>query len=420
MSKLKIPKREAIHQQAFYYLLLIQSFAFPLWKRITPIILSLIVLNWIMEFNFKSKTKLLISENKLPNFFLFISIYVLYVIGLIYTSNFAYASFDLEVKLTFLLIPVVFFSSDFSKFDKKSIIKVFISFIGGCFLSSILSMLHSYYLYQSNNTSFWFFYSSASAFHHPSYISMYLIFAMTIIVYLLINDLIKNRKLKYIFGLILIWFFIYVIMLSSKAGIFSLIIGIVFLLGYWIIKKRNYLISIIMIIIFILSIALGANKIPLVTNRITSSFQALKSNKNDVNIEDGTVQRMEIWKTSLDIIKDHFLIGVGTGDVKDELLAHYDKKGMTFAKANNLNAHGQFFQTFITLGFIGFLNLVLMFFIPLFQAIKKPNYIYLFFIIIVFINILVESMFENQAGVVFYTFFNSFLFLSSKQLRDQQ
>jgi len=418
MIKLKMPKREAIHQQVFYYLLLIQAFAFPLWKKTTPIIISLIVLNWILEFNFRSKVRHLISENKLPNFFLFISIYILYVIGLIYTSNFAYASFDLEIKLTFLLIPVVFFSSDFTKFDRKRIINVSTSFIWGCFLSSILSMLYSCYLYQSNNTSFWFFYTFASAFHHPSYISMYVVFAMTTIIYLLIKGLIKNRRLKYLLFLLLIWFTVYVIMLSSKAGILSLLIGIVFWFGYWIIKKRNYLIPTIVVIIFLLSIALGAKKIPIVTNRITSSFQALISNKNDVNTEDGTVQRIEIWKTSLDIIKENFLIGVGTGDVKDELLKHYDEKGMTFAKANNLNAHGQFFQTFITLGLLGFVSLIMLFLFPIYQSFKKQNYIYLVFLIIIAINLSVESMFENQAGVVFYSFFNSFLFLSAKQLTN--
>ena len=168
-----------------------------------------------------------------------------------------------------------------------------------------------------------------------------------------------------------------------------------------------------------MSIALGAKKIPLVTNRITSSVQALKSNKNDVNTADGTVQRMEIWKISLEIIKENFLIGVGTGDVKDELLKHYEEKGMSFAKHYNLNAHGQYFQTFITLGFFGFISLILLFIIPFFQSFKNRNIIYFSFLVIVAFNILVESMFENQAGVVFYTFFNSFLFLTSKQLTSE-
>jgi len=409
-------KREIIHQQILYYLLLIQAFAFPLWKKITPLILLLLLLNWLLEFNFTIRFKKLFSEHKFPNFLLFISLYVLYLIGLIYTSNFNYAWFDLEVKLTFLLIPFFLFTSNIDKLSKNQIINVLVLFIFGCFVSSVISIAHSYYLYKTTGYVFWFFYTYASFFHHPSYISMYLVFAISCISYLAITDLIINKKLKYFFYFLLIWFIAYVIILSSKAGIISLIFVVLFLFVYWIIKKRNYLISTAIIIFFLLFSGVVLKKNPTLTNRIITSFQVVKAAKNDINSDDGTVQRMEIWKTSIHIIKDNFLIGVGTGDVKDELLKHYDENGMSFAKSNNLNAHGQYFQTFITLGILGFLSLILLFIIPAFQSFKNRNIIYLLFLVIVASNIMVESMFENQAGVIFYTFFNSFLFLTTKQL----
>jgi hypothetical protein len=53
-----------------------------------------------------------------------------------------------------------------------------------------------------------------------------------------------------------------------------------------------------------------------------------------------------------------------------------------------------------------------MLFLPAVAAFRRKDYIYFFFIILFSMNILVESMFENQAGVVFYAFFNSLLFWS--------
>jgi len=413
-------KKEIIHQQVFYYLLLIQAFAFPLWKRLTPIIISLMVINWLFEFKYIKNFKKLFTDKKYTNFLLFISIYIFYFLGLIYTSNFTYAWFDLEVKLTFLLIPVLFFTSDLENLTKTKTINILIFFISGCFLSSVISIIHSYLLFTISSNIYCFFYVYASAFHHPSYISMYVVFAILIIAYLTINDMITNKNIQHFFIFLLLWFSGYVIILSSKAGIISLAFSLIIIFVYWIIKKRKYLLSILIIFFFFLIVGVGMREIPIVTNRITTSFQAVSAPKKDVNIADGTIQRMEIWKTSIQIIKENFLFGVGTGDVKDELLDNYEKKGMSFAISNNLNAHGQFFQTFITLGFLGFLVLILIIIIPFVQAILSRNFIYLMFLIIIAFNILVESMFENQAGVVFYAFFNSFLFLTGKQLADKK
>jgi len=47
---------------------------------------------------------------------------------------------------------------------------------------------------------------------------------------------------------------------------------------------------------------------------------------------------------------------------------------------------------------------------PALIAFKRKDYIYFFFILLFAMSILTESMFENQAGVVFYAFFNALLF----------
>ncbi|MCX6231078.1 MAG: O-antigen ligase family protein [Bacteroidetes bacterium] len=242
---------------------------------------------------------------------------------------------------------------------------------------------------------------------------------MVIIAFILLNALFKSTKIRLLFIFLLIWFTFYVIILSSKAGIVCLLIIAFFLLLNLIIKRKLYILSLIIFFVLISFVIVGIKKFPMLTDRVNTTIQAINSSEKDINKEDGTVQRIEIWKTSITLIKENFLIGVGTGDVKDALLKSYDEKGMTFAKNKNLNAHSQYFQTFITLGIIGFLILLSLFIFPLIHAFKNRNFIYLFFLLIVAINIAVESMFENQAGVVFYTFFNSFLFLTGRQLADK-
>jgi O-antigen ligase len=247
---------------------------------------------------------------------------------------------------------------------------------------------------------------------------MYLVFAMSIIVILLSNDQIKSKRIKYFMLFLLIWFVFYIILLTAKAGIISMLLISILLILYWTIKKKKIIISVFILLTFILLVGFSISKLSFLSNRVNATIETLNNPTIDKNKEDGTVQRIEIWKTSFQIIKDNFLIGVGTGDVKDELLKYYDEKGMIFAKSNHLNAHSQYLQTFVTLGIIGFLALISLFIFPSLFAFKSRNFIYLFFLMIVAINISVESMFENQAGVVFYTFFNTFLFLTLKQTAD--
>ena len=129
--------------------------------------------------------------------------------------------------------------------------------------------------------------------------------------------------------------------------------------------------------------------------------------------DDGTVARMEIWKISIGLIKQHFMFGVGTGDVKDVFMKAYQQQNLYSIFKKKLNAHNQYLQTFVTLGVFGFSLLVAFLLIPVYRSLRKGDYLYTLFLLIFAINILVESMLETQAGVVFYAFFNAFLFSKS-------
>ena len=92
------------------------------------------------------------------------------------------------------------------------------------------------------------------------------------------------------------------------------------------------------------------------------------------------------------------------------LVHEYEKKEITTAYEQKLNAHNQYLQTFVAVGLIGFLVLTLMLLVPLLSSLKKRHTIYFLFILLFSFNLLIEDMLERQAGVVFYAFFNGLLF----------
>jgi O-antigen ligase len=75
-----------------------------------------------------------------------------------------------------------------------------------------------------------------------------------------------------------------------------------------------------------------------------------------------------------------------------------------------LNAHNQYLQTYIALGIPGILLLMILLAFPGWIAFRRIHFVYFCFLAVFAFNILVESMLEVQAGVIYYAFFNALFF----------
>ncbi len=399
-----------------FYLLIAIFFVLPLNKVLTTWNLILYTLFSIPNIIALLKGKLSGYSNVKVLYFGIL--YFLYVIGLVNTKNFTYAFFDLEVKFSLIFLPFLFYITEKQQFNINLVHKYLISFIYGLVLNITVCLVVAFYNYFIlNQTIYVFFYSLLSYFFHPSYLSMYLNFGIITLLYLYENK-VNNRIFNPKIALIIIFIFtIFIFLLSSKAGIISLAIIYILLFIYLLFVKKRYLIGIIFIVSFMLFVSIILNLFPSVKSRIENALKVFTS-KNNSTLVDGesNSDRIFIWKISTKILKENFLFGVGTGDVKDALLEKYREKGLVHAYDQKLNAHNQFLQSFISIGLFGFIALLFCLLIPLYFAIVNRNYLYGLFLILIILNISVESMFENQAGVVFYAFINSFLFVASKNL----
>jgi O-antigen ligase len=222
---------------------------------------------------------------------------------------------------------------------------------------------------------------------------------------------------KYISIVLQIFFSIIIFLLSSKAGIISLIFIYLFYILFNIFSQKKYKIGLLTLVVLIFGTILLLKVLPFVKDRFTVASYAIKNNSNAIKSDgESNADRIIIWGISVNIIKQNLLFGVGTGDVKDVLLNEYKRNEIDFAYKKKLNAHNQYLQTFIALGLPGIIVFLLCFLLPIIFSIKHHYYLYLMFLFLFAFNILVESMFENQAGVVFYALMNSFLFFSRYHL----
>lgn len=392
---------DTVKYKANYYLFLLLAFIIPLERKLIPPIIILLFVSSLLNGSFKFKKKKGILALAL--------LYVTYVVGLIYSTNFKYGLFDLEVKLSLLLFPLVFF---ISKIEMKTVAdNILNSFIDGCFVASILSLVSAaiqYYLYSNINS---FFYGELALYGHSSYMALFLCFSSALIY---IKNIKQGNKISFpkkdLFLLAL--FSLIIFFLVSKTGIISILLIHFGFIGYLIIKNKLYLKGTVALVLISTLLFAGYKAFPEVNNRFNELFSTVFSESKELNTTSSI--RTEIWKTSVKILVQH-PFGVGTGDVKDVLVEHYMNSGLDYAAEKELNAHNQFLQIALATGILGLLILLAMIFYPLYYAIKNRHLIYIVFLGLIIINFLTEAMLETLAGVVFFAFFNTMLYTTFVQ-----
>lgn len=395
--------KKAIHSRIHMYLAVLIAFGLPL-ARLVPIFIVLLFLNWLIEADFSNKFRQLFS-NKLA--LVFIAIYVLHLIGLGYTSNMDAGGFDVQVKLSLFVFPLIMASRPT---DATGRAKIFYAFISGAVLSSLIMLGRALFLYFTTGENNFYYQAFSSFILHPSYMSMYLNLA---ILWLLVdgvkeeNKVVKNQK---IIAYILVVYFIFIIvLLSSKMGLVSLAFVFGGLLIRFIVLKKKYILGISGLLTLIVSGWMIYRFVPEIRERVNTAIRVANSDTIDKADAESTAVRLLVWKAADNVIAQNFWIGTGTGDSKDELMKEYQRQGMTGAYEKQLNAHNEFYQIFVSIGFIGFFLFLLSLFFPLLWSVRQKDTIYFLFIFILILNFLTESMFETQAGVMFYAFFNSLL-----------
>ncbi len=388
--------------QLFYFFTIAISFMLPIGRKVVPFLIVALVISWLIEGRLRDR---IFNVRKIGLVILFVSYYILHIIGLLYSSNLDFGMFDLEVKLSILVFPLLF--ATMPSFPMEKMRKVLYAFIGGCFVAGMICLIHAIYMYlfHGENNFFYFYFSILL---HPGYFSMYLNFSIAILLYQLLyrHDSVGSFY-KWVFRFLILFFSLLIILLSSKSGIICIAGLLLLTTFYLIIIKKKFLPAIIILAIM----GLVTMNIKLIAPNVYAQFvysrQVMENEELNPKSKQSTQVRLLIWEAAMDIAQEHFLFGVGTGDVKDILSKKYEEKGISHALARGLNAHNQFMQTLITLGVIGLMLLLCSIAMPFFVAFKERNYVYIFFILIIVLHFAVESVLEVQAGVVFYTFFNA-------------
>jgi O-antigen ligase len=349
--------------------------------------------------NFKSQKILL-----LPIIF-----YLMHLTGMVNTGNMQEGWFDLEVKLSIILFPLLFLFKE--KIHRKEFRLIFYGLAMGCLINALLSFGKGMAHYEANPVSVFESFSSYNFSYglHPSYLSFYCSICAAFFLFSAVAALKMKTKFHWLYIAATLLFSLLTILHGSKSGVISLVVIFLFSIGYMIQIKTGKKIIAGFAITFILISLLTPVISPVMTARMLHAVKLRELKWSELeskykHTKSSSEARLLIWNASWELLKEN-PTGAGTGDVKDVLMEKYRSEDMRGAYDLQLNCHNQFLQSGIGLGWIGVITLVLMLVVPLILKAKQGDIFSFTFLIVLNFNLAVESMLEKQAGVIFISFF---------------
>lgn len=399
----------------YRWLLPLASFTIPLHNRLNVIVLLVLLVVWLFDGSPTEKFRRIKSAGTGTKLVVMTGIYFLYVFGMLYSNDPASGFFNLEVKLSLLLIPLVYASMNRRSFNGRVTKDIAISFIAGTFLSTLICLGKAIFEYMNGEGTYVFYYSYLSFYHHASYLAMYIAFSLVLIWFLFFDgQKFPGTPITLLFILLSLYLSAFIVMLSSKAGILGLFGALVYIAVHVFFFEKSRRKGLSVLLAGLIAVFSLLWIFPNAVHRIESVKDSISDEGPGIS-QEGSGDRIYIWKAALEVVKQNWILGVGTGDVQNALNDMYLDQGNEYAASQDLNAHNQYLQTLIAIGLPGLLILMLMLVYPMRQAFSPGLRPYLFMILIFAGNLLFESMLEKQAGVVFYAFFNSVYLLGIQE-----
>ena len=144
---------------------------------------------------------------------------------------------------------------------------------------------------------------------------------------------------------------------------------------------------------------------------IWSRIEELKFELHEATDPNGhsLLQRIAYWKTAWAVIEDHPWLGVGIGDINREMENKYNETGSTLKPENRHRSHNMYLTTWMGVGVIGVLLLLLGIGYFGWIGFKEQHLVLLAFSVIVFFTMCLEDSLETQAGASFIGFFIAIL-----------
>lgn len=387
--------------------LILITFFFPHYTNTWSIILFFV----ITLFSKDVRSEIFTIFYSAKSLHLFALLFLIQLIGLLYSENIPSALSILERSACLIIFPYLF--GTLSHISAKETHFLRNIFIYSAALSGLYCILIGTIYYLENGTV----YNIGQAGHfsynhfmhhrltkpidqHAIYYSFYISFVNIIILNTLVTESISiKHKVLYSFCFVFNLILLYLLKSSNFNFIFPAIclLNVLYLFRFKILSSRTFKIGGVVLTILVLAVSYTGVKSKV------ENF-SLSYNLSDDHFSPIT-RRFAKWECTWDILKDNIILGVGTGDGDDELMSSYKRNNFYIGLEGTFNVHNMYLQYWLNNGIIGLILFLSILTTLLYRYAKARNIIAISFCLMFASFSLTESTMLNNKGVVFFTFF---------------
>lgn len=202
-------------------------------------------------------------------------------------------------------------------------------------------------------------------------------------------------------------FIFYIHYLSARTGLITLYLA-VFLMIWFKLWQKTKIGSLGLLAVCAVFVVLAINYVP----RLNQKYQFMRyeydvwmsGNKENAHLLSDN-NRLISYELAIMGIKDNLWLGVGSGDINDEMIRMYQQVYPTIPEGHRLNIpHNQFLATALTVGVPFAVILLLLLIAPLLVNKKGKTYLVITTLVLLF-ALQVEAMLEIQFGIFIYLFY---------------
>lgn len=404
----------------YILLLSLVAFTIPMPMLANNIAIILLIIFWLV-LCFKRQIK---SPN-IKDILILTIPFTLLIIGAVYTSNMHQLNMEITKSLPFLLLPIILFTTptEISTESFKTILK---SFVFGNIIVSLylfLTICKTIYIKSFSVETLYGLTHQGLSEHvnmNAIYLAAYIGLSLLIVVYFQLEKRSRTSMMnKMLFFATTMLFIFILIFLSSRTVLLSTMIIMAILCFCHYYKKHN----IFKLAIIIISVAGAAILVTFTINPVlkwrTESLLEMQDVSQIDGKEEGIKMRKKLWDASVEVFKNNWLFGVGTGDFKDELENVYKKNDYRIQYRMHMNSHNQYISYLVSHGIIG-LSMFLMYLIySLILFRKKKRLFFLLTMLFFMMCLTTESYLYTNKGVIFLAFFVTLMVKHSTDIDDK-
>ena len=396
-----------------YILMMIMMGLLPITTYLMwPIGITLLVL-WICQWNWREKWENFKANDGIPYGFFLLGICLIPTLGFLNSENIPIAWRTFECYIWFFFAPIIFLTTS-PKTWKKQHFDVLLALFAASEIALLL-FLFGFGIYRTIQTgdSSYMYNNFFCYQRHHAYVALYLTFVYILIFNHLINhqhEMTKKRiVLAYLLELVIS---VGVFCIYSRAGILIFLFMHTLWCSYAVYRKHSRLKYMIPLFIFTFGL-FTTLVITSPSNRFTQDALSFRHKEKKPDA------RLIIWEAAWDGAVENLPWGVGTGDGNDVVMEKYHENGHWKNREHPYNAHNQLLFALLTNGILGLILTALYFITPLCTGIKHRDMMLLSLFLLLFLNCLVECMFDRRAGVDFFAIMIPLFMVQANSLTKQ-